>query len=471
MELGYATVTAVHRALSEGAVSAVQLVEHCLARIADDDARVGAVICLDPAALDRAREIDARRPDPGTGRGPLEGVPVLIKDNVAVTGLPTTAGSRALTDSCPPDAPLVTRLRTAGAVILGKANLSEWANFRSQHSTSGWSAVGGQTHNPHVLDRNPSGSSSGSAAAVAAGFAPLTIGTETDGSIVSPAGICGVVGFKPSVGVVPAAGIVPISSAQDVAGPLARSVADAAVAYAVLAGVAVPALPADALRGARVGVWTPAAADAPTRAVLDTAVAALAQAGAVSVAVELDPKPVADLEFPALLAEFKAELNAYLAAAPGARVRDLIELIAFNAADDLELRYFGQDNLEAALAAPALDDLGYRSRRHAATAGAQALIDDTLAAHRLDVIVTLTNGPAWKTEYTSDDDFDVLTSTPAAVAGYPTLSVPAGFVGPLPIGVSFLGTRGSDARLLAYAHAFEQVARAWRAPGYLSAID
>ena len=471
MELAYATVAAVHRALNEGELSAVELVEHCLSRIAEDDPRVGAVIALDPGALDRAREIDAQRAEPGTARRPLEGIPVLIKDNVAVTGQPTTAGSRALAESCPPDAVLVTRLRAAGAVILGKANLSEWANFRSQHSTSGWSAVGGQTHNPHVLDRNPSGSSSGSAAAVAAGFAPLAIGTETDGSIVSPAGICGVVGFKPTVGAVPGAGIVPISSAQDVAGPLARSVADAALAYAALAGVAVPGLPADALRGARVGVWTPPAADAPTRAVLDTAVAALAQAGAQAVTVELDPKPVADVEFPALLAEFNAELSAYLAAAPDARVRSLAELIDFNAADDLELVHFGQDNLEAALAAPGLDEVAYRSRRRSATALARAMIDDTLTTHRLDAIVTLTNGAAWRTDYTVDDDFDVLTSTPAAVAGYPTISVPAGFTGPLPIGVSFLGTGGSDARVLAYAHAFEQVSRAWRAPGYLSSLD
>jgi amidase len=456
-------------ALAAGELTAVEITQRCLTRIAEDDGRVNAVIALDPTALDQARAADERRAAGSSGA--LLGLPILIKDNIAVTGAPTTAGSRALADSAPPDAPLVTRLRAAGAVVLGKTNLSEWANFRSRHSTSGWSAVGGQTRNPHVLDRNPSGSSSGSAAAVAAGFAPIAIGTETDGSIVSPAGICGVVGFKPTLGRVPGAGIVPVSSAQDVAGPMTRTVLDAAEVYGVLSGRPRPVLDADALRGARVGVWLPAAADRETRLVFDAATAALVRAGATTVPVMLESDAISGAEWPALLTEFRDQLDAYLAAAPGALVRDLAALIAFNRADDLELSRFGQDNLEQALAAPGPDDPTYQAARAATTSGARALIDDTLAAESLDVIVTLSNGPAWKIDYTSDDAFDVLTSTPAAAAGYPTISVPAGFVGPLPIGVSFLATGGADERVLTLAYAFEQATAALRPPAYLSTID
>jgi amidase len=456
-------------AMAAGDVTAVELTEDCLTRIATTDPAIGSIIALDPTAAEQAAESD-RRIAAGQAR-PLEGVPVLVKDNIAVTSMPTTAGSRALAESHPSDAPLVTRLREAGAVIVGKTNLSEWANFRSTHSTSGWSGVGGQTRNPHMLERNTSGSSSGSGAAVAAGLAPVAIGTETDGSIVSPAGMCGVVGFKPTLGIVPGAGIVPLSSQQDVAGPMTRHVADAALVLAVLAGMAAEPLDAAALRGARIGVWLAPSADRETTDVLDQAVGAILDAGAQTVAVSLDTTAIEAVEWPALIAEFAHELNAYLASAPGASVATLRDLVEFNRDDPIELRHFGQEVFEQALDAPPITDDAYRAQRAEAKTLAQSLVDDLLREHSLDAIVTLTNDPAWPIDYVAGDQYHISTTTPAAVAGYPSLTVPAGYVGALPIGVSFFGTSHSDAGLLQLGYAFEQATHARRDPGYLASTD
>lgn len=340
-------------AIASGELSALELTEACLASIEADDTRINAVIVTDPSALEQAAASDDRRQQQTR---PLDGIPVLVKDNVAVSGMPTTAGSRALAAHMPSDALVVRRLREAGAIILGKTNMSEWGNFRSSRATSGWSARGGQTRNPHVLDRSPSGSSSGSAAAVAAAFSPLAIGTETDGSIVCPAAACGTVGFKPSRGLVPGTGIVPISSAQDVAGPIARHVTDVALMFAVMADVPVPALRVDALRDARIGVWRPPDADALTRPVHDGVVAALTAAGATVVAIEMDVSPIAEPAWLALLTEFRHEIDAYLASAAGSRAGSLVELLAFNRADEVELACFGQENFERALAAPEVSD-------------------------------------------------------------------------------------------------------------------
>jgi len=442
-------------AMAAGELSGVELTRSCLDRIATLDPEIASVLAVFPDALKQAAASDRFRA--AHPPRPLEGVPVLVKDNIAVTGLPTTAGSRALADSRPDDAALVTRLRAAGAVIVGKTNLSEWANFRSTASTSGWSALGGQTRNPHDPARTPSGSSSGSGAAIAAGLAPLAVGTETDGSIVSPAGICGVVGMKPTVGRVPGAGIVPISSAQDTAGPMTRSVADAALLLAVLAGSPLPDLTTATLRGARLALWTPAGLDADTAAVLERAVAAMADAGATITAVDVDAGELEADEWPALLAEFRSEIDAYLAAAPGAAVRSLAELVRFNLADPVELSLFGQEIFEQSLAAPPVTDDGYRDQRRRATAAARRIIDEALDGG-VDAVVTISNQPAWRIDYAAGDRFEVSTSSPAAVAGYPTVTVPAGSAAGLPVGVSFLGTRDADDRLLGLAAAFEALA-------------
>lgn len=453
----YRTATDLLPALAAGELTSVELTQECLDRIEAVNPAISAVLAVMPDALEQAAASDAyRRAHPARS---LEGVPVLVKDNIAVTGLPTTVGSRAMAGHRPDDAPLVTRLRDAGAVIIGKSNLSEWANFRSTGSTSGWSALGGQVRNPHDLSRSPSGSSSGSGAAIASGCVPLAVGTETDGSIISPAGVCGIVGVKPTVGTVPGAGIVPISSAQDTAGPMTRSVADAALLLAVLTGSAAPDLSRASLRGARLGLWTPDGLDDATAAVLRNAVTALGDAGASVVPVSLDAAALEADEWPALLAEFHAEIDAYLANAPGAAVRNLAELIEFNAADPVELSRFGQEIFEQSLAAPPVTDPAYREQRTRATAAARQLIDGALGAG-VDAIVTVSNGPAWPIDYATGDQFDVSTSSPAAVSGYPSVTVPAGAVDGVPVGLSFLGSVGADDQLLALAAAFEQVTRA-----------
>jgi amidase len=463
LNLDAVTIAELHRAMASGQLTAAGLTRAYLDRIDAVDAQLGSVVAVHPDALADAERSDARRRAGGPPR-PLEGVPVLVKDNVAVTGLPTTAGSRALRESMPADAPLVSRLRDAGAIILGKTNLSEWANFRDEHSTSGWSAVGGQTRNPHALDRCTSGSSSGSAAAVAASLAQLAIGTETDGSIISPAGVCGIVGAKPSLGAVPGAGIVPISSHQDTAGPMARHVADAALLHAVLCGTTPPDLRGVTLHGTRIGVWRPSGLDQPTAEAFDAALAAMAAAGVTATDIDVDASKIQDAEWPALLAEFRHDIDAYLAAAPNAAARSLAELIAFNKADPDELAHFGQSLLEQALAAPELDDPTYRERRAAATREARACLDHALAG--VDAVLTVSNDPAWPIDYAAGDKYDVETTTPAAVAGYPSVSLPAGFAGTLPIGVSLIGRAGADTDLWKLAYAFEQAVPARRAPTY-----
>jgi amidase len=463
LNLDALTIAELHDAMASGQLTAAALTQAYLERVDALDAQLGSVLAVHPIALADAEASDARR-RAGAGPRPLEGVPVLVKDNVAVAGLPTTAGSRALLGSMPADAPLVGRLRDAGAIILGKTNLSEWANFRDEHSTSGWSAVGGQTRNPHVLDRSTSGSSSGSAAAVAASLAQVAVGTETDGSIISPAAVCGVVGAKPTFGTVPGAGIVPLSSCQDTPGPIARHVADAALLHAVLCGTSPSDLRGATLRGARIGVWRPAGLDAAVTDVLDAALAALSAEGATATDVEVDSSATQDAEWPALLAEFRHDIDAYLATAPDAAARSLAELIAFNKADPDELAYFGQSLFEQALTAPDLDDPTYREQRAAATREARAVLDRALAG--VDAILTPSNDPAWLIDYAAGDIYHVETSTPAAVAGYPSISVPAGFAGLLPVGVSLIGRPGKDADLWRLAYAFEQAVPARRAPTY-----
>jgi amidase len=422
---------------------------------------------------------------------------VILKDNVS-TGdqMETTAGSLALAGNhAPRDAFLVARLRAAGAVILGKANLSEWANIRSTRSSSGWSARGGQTRNPYALDRSPCGSSSGTAVAVAASLAPVGVGTETDGSIVCPSGMTGLVGLKPTVGLVSRSGIVPISSTQDTAGPMARSVADAAILLGALAGVD-PAdaatreaagkappdytrfLDADGLQGARIGVVRKGVygASPPADRIFDEAVAEMRRRGAIIV----DPADIPhlgeydDAELEVLLHELKAGLDAFLPEwAPGARVQSLADVIAFNEAHAAEeMPYFGQELFLKAQAKGPLSGAAYRKAlARCRRLSRQQGIDAVLARHRLDALIAPTGGPAWTIDLVNGDHFGQSSSTPAAVSGYPSITVPAGLAFGLPVGVSFIGRRWSEGTLIRLAHSYEQGARRRHPPAYLPTAD
>ncbi|HEY8471844.1 MAG TPA: amidase [Natronosporangium sp.] len=497
INLEQATVLDLQAAMNRRQLSSVDLTNFYLKRIRALDPMLNSVIETSPHALRDAALSDLHRRRHGP-RSPLEGIPVLLKDNVDTDDrLHTTAGSFALLEAEPKrDAFLVQRLRAAGAIILGKANLSEWANFRSLASSSGWSARGGQANNPYVLDRNPCGSSSGSAVAVSAHLATVTIGTETNGSIVCPSGANGVVGIKPTLGLVSRSGIVPISAQQDTAGPITRNVTDAAAVLSVVQGFdrrdpatrdAKPfddrdyldALDPDALAGARIGVWREPAAENPeVAAVLEDAVQALRDRGAVIVdnltLPGLDEALAA--QFPALLVEFKHDLNAYLDATPGDHPADLAGLIEFNEEHaDLELPFFGQEIFELAEETDGdLNNPEYLQLRETATGGARAAIDTAMAAHDLDAIVAPTNNPAWVTDLENGDNFDgfVSSSSPGAISGYPNLTVPAGFGagGELPVGVSFFGSRWSEPTLIAIGYAFEQATEARRPPEFLPTL-
>ncbi|GLZ43536.1 amidase family protein [Actinokineospora sp. NBRC 105648] len=457
----------LQRQRAAGKTTAVELTRAHLDRIDQVDPRLRAVLAVAPDAVEQARASDERA-RAGTLIGPLDGVTVLVKDNIDTADLPTTVGSRALAGSRPTsDAEVVRRLRAGGAVVLGKTNLSEWANFRSMNSVSGWSGVGGQTNNPFVLDHNPSGSSSGSAAAVAAGLCQVAIGTETNGSIVSPASYCGIVGYKPTVGLVSGVGIAPISDHQDTAGPMTRTVADAALTMAVLSDLRLPLDPLS-LRGKRIGVWALSGSDSSTDRAVAASVRALIDAGAI--AVEVDIRGVAEMDersWLAMVTEFTPLLEAYLRTRPGVP-HTLAELVEFNRQDDVELSLFGQELFELALDAPPLTDPVYVLNRTTAAALARDAIDDTLAEHALDAILAPTDTPAHVTGRPEDDR--VNSATPAAVAGYPSVTLPAGFGGSLPIGVSLFTTAGHDVELLALAAAFEQVHPVARVPKLLPTL-
>ncbi|MGV9291954.1 amidase [Streptomyces sp. NPDC003719] len=478
VDLDTVTIPELQARMKRGSLTSSALTLEYLRRIEAVDPRIHAVLRTSPTALRQAAASDVRH-RLGRTRGPLDGIPVLLKDNVDTRDMPTTAGSTALAGSPPErDADLVGRLRAAGAVILGKTNLSEWANFRAAKPTSGWSAVGGQTNNPYVLDRNPCGSSSGSAAALAASLAQVAIGTETDGSIVCPAGMNGVVGLKPSLGLVSRSGVVPISAEQDTAGPMARNVVDTALTLSVLSGHGVTggtgasglveaATRPGALRGKRIGLWRLPSLGTEVDALMTRTAADLRAAGAR--VVEVTPPyqdRLAELEFPALLSEFHRDIDAYLATRGGPR--DLAGLIEFNRAHPAERTCFaGQELFEQALAAPPTTDPDYRAMRAELRDLSRRSIDETMAAHRLDAIASPANPPAWTTDCARGDNDVIPSSTPAAVAGYPSLSVPAGFVNELPVGLLLMAGDHRDAELLSLGAAVEHRLDAWRAPRYL----
>lgn len=448
-------------------------------------ARLKSIIETNAEAEEIACRLEAL---PAARRGPLHGIPVLLKDNIATAdGMLTTAGSIALESLRPKqDAVVVSRLREAGAIILGKANMSEWANFRSTRSSSGWSARGGQCRNPFCLDRSPCGSSSGSAAAVAAGLATVSLGTETDGSILCPGSMCGVVGVKPTVGLTSRAGVIPISHSQDTVGPFARTVEDAALVLSVIAGDGRHASPAafgrqlnaQALTGARIGVprKTFGGYSTGADALLEEAIRAMRELGAEIV----DPAdlPSADdikkseAELTVLLYEFKAGLNEYLGALSGEGPRDLRELIEFNSSHaDAEMPFFGQELFEMAEEKGGLDDDDYvAALAETRRLGRDEGIDAVVTEYRLDALVAPTTGPAFTIDLVNGDHYSGGSAGPPAIAGYPAVTVSAGLVHELPLGITFMGRAHSDVALLNLAYAFEQAGHGFVTPRFLPSI-
>ncbi len=489
-EIEEATIATLQSAMRTGRLTSEAITSWYLARIKAIDPKINSIIELDPDAIANARKSDrARR----TKRvlGPLHGIPLLLKDNIDTADrMKTTAGSLALADAPTPasDAFIVSQLRAAGAVILGKTNLSEWANFRANPSISGWSGRGGQTRNPYILDRNPCGSSSGSGAAIAANLAAIAIGTETDGSIVCPSSICGIVGLKPTIGLVSRSGIIPIAISQDTAGPMTRTVADAAAVLTVISGFdgADPAmrekrepidytafLRADGLRGARIGVlrdlW---GKRADVDLITNKALEVIKNAGAELVDVHFpEAGKLGEAEFAVLQYEFKDGLERYLRERDS-RHKTLADLVRFNDENrERELRYFGQNILEESAGKGPLTDKAYIEAReiclrYSRTEG----IDKVMDENRLDAIVAPANSPTWMIDTVNGDCFgvDVSSSTLPAVAGYPNITVPAGFARELPIGISFFGRAWSEGTLIKFAYAFEQMTKARRKPRFLT---
>lgn len=484
-------------AMQSGAATSLAIVRAYLARIRTIDKsgpRINAVIDVNPDAINIARERDRER-KVGKIRGPLHGIPILIKDNIAtMDAMQTTAGSLALVGAkAPRDAFIVTRLREAGAVVLGKTNLSEWANFRSTRSTSGWSSRGGLTKNPYALDRNTSGSSSGSAAAMAASLATLAVGTETDGSIVSPANANGIVGFKPTLGLISRDGIVPIAHSQDTAGPMTRTVADTAMLLTVLAATDArdaatkdasakavdytKFLDRDGLKGKRIGVVKNqfGGRNDLASAVVEKALDVLKAQGATL--IDLPELPNASKygqsEYDVLLYEFKADMASYLAEfAPNLPIKSLADIMAFNERNrDRVMPYFAQEHMARAAAKGGLDSKEYLDAlANNLKFSREEGIDKALRDNKLDALVAPSGSPAWLTDFIRGDNSGGGFSSPAAVAGYPHITVPAGNVRGLPCGISFVGTAWSEPKLIAMAYAFEQASQHRRAPKYLKTV-
>ncbi|MGB7022458.1 MAG: amidase [Candidatus Acidiferrales bacterium] len=496
-DLDEITVTELQGGMNSGKLTARSMAQKYLDRIAEIDKQgpaINSIIELNPDALSIADALDAERKTKGP-RGPMHGIPVLIKDNIGTADrMMTSAGSLALSGFTPAkDSGVARRLRESGAVILGKTNLSEWANFRSSHSSSGWSGRGGQTKNPYATDRNPCGSSSGSGAATSANLCAVSVGTETNGSIVCPSSLNGLVGIKPTVGLVSRAGIIPISHTQDTAGPMCRTVSDAAILLGAMAGVD-PAdaateasrgkaaedytkfLDRDGLRGARLGVLRKFFDSEKVDPLINAALDVLKREGAILIdPVELEGMDKLNgSEFQVLLYEFKHDLNEYLAQyGSNAPVHSLKDIIAFNEAHrDKEMPYFGQDIMLQAEKKGPLTEKAYwdaleKNRRLTRQDGIDAVMDK----NHLDALVAPGAGPAWLTDLVDGDHDTGGSSSPAAIAGYPNISVPAGFVFGLPVGISFFGRAWSEPTLIKIAYGFEQATRVRKPPRFLRTVN
>jgi len=493
-ELMELTVAQLQKKMKTGELTAVQITKLYLRRIEQVDKSgpaVNAIIEINDEALSIAAAMDQERKE-GNVRGPLHGIPVILKDNIdTADGMVTSAGSLAFAKNrAKEDAFIVKKLRQAGAVILAKANLSEWANFRSTNSSSGWSSHGGQTRNPYVLDRTPCGSSSGSAVAVSANLAPLAIGTETDGSIVCPSGINGVVGIKPTVGLLSRTGIIPISDSQDTAGPMARTVTDAAILLAALTGVDQsdaktlnqPDEPAvylnfdDAVvEGARIGYLSASSAfDKRVSVIMNEVIELLSNKGAelIEVAVSDEVKQLWQYEWTVLTCEFKDGLEKYLKAHPGCGFASLEELMQYNVKNKgVVMPWFDQEIFEAANKTKGLNDSEYIEAKAKCTELSRTQgIDRLINEHKLDALMAPTNGPAWSIDYVNGDNFGGGSSQLAAVSGYPSITVPAGNIKGLPIGVSFFGKPWTESRLIQIAYLYEKVSKKRTRPEFVKSL-
>lgn len=485
-------ITQVQQGYKEGSYTIKEVVQAYLDRIEEIDKNgpsINSIIAVNPDAIKIAEQLDKELSE-GKTRGPLHGIPVILKDNIDTHDkMPTTAGSRALMNSHPlTDSPIATQLRAAGAIIIAKANLSEWANFRGELSTSGWSGVGGQTKNPYVLTRNPCGSSSGSAAAVSANLTILSIGTETNGSIVCPAHSNGIVGIKPTVGLLSRSGIIPISFTQDTAGPMARTLKDAAILLGALVDIDsadektldhsrksytdyTQFLKEDGLSGKKIGLFTaPFGTNYKVDTIMYQAVNFLKKQGVEIVEIDqILAEDINQYSFEIMLYEYKDGLNKYFQSlGDDAPIKSIEELIAFNKTDDIELNYFNQRFLEIAQEKGDLTSPAYVEALEKIMKGSRENgIDRVMREHNLDAIIAPTGGPAWRTDLTNGDSYKLGSSSPAAISGYPSITVPMGYVAELPVGISFFGRAWSEPVLIEIAYAYEQGTKHRKSPKFL----
>jgi len=486
-------ITQIQQGYKEGKFTIKDVVQAYLDRIEEMDKNgpaLHSIILVNPDALSIATALDKEMKQPGKAKGALFGIPVVLKDNIDTHDkMPCTAGSRALMNSYPlQDSYVAKQLRAAGAVIIAKSNLSEWANFRGQLSTSGWSGLGGLTKNPYVLSRNPCGSSSGSAVAVSANLTVIAIGTETDGSIVCPSQTNGIVGIKPTVGLISRGGVIPISSTQDTPGPMGRTVRDVAICLGAMVGVDsadvktqdspghyyrdyTTFLKKDGLNGKRLGLFkAPYGINYKVDTLMNRAVAYLKSQGAEIIELQEITNAETDKnENVIMLYEYKEGLNSYFRSlGPKATIKSIDDLIAFNKADSIELRYFNQHYLEQARDKGDLNSMEYKQALDSLMKGSRKEgIDKVMNANKLDAIIAPTGSPAWKSDLTNGDSFQIGTSSPAAQAGYPDITVPMGFIDELPVGISFFGRAWSEPVLLEIAYSYEQGTKFRKVPGFL----